>query len=219
MKQLESLYLVDPYFPDGDGDWLSFLNPTSFPSLRRLQLLRTNAMSSFQENHPDPRSSSGITHSILALAPHLEALSICEANGPWIANSLSAQEWSLFFSELQHLTLSTYGCGPETNGWLRTLERLAPKLETLTVLILNAADFEELDELYSGIEGALRGWEEERWRLNIRILDHMVDEGDEEEEAEARSSLIRTAMERGVKVDIGSSKAAYEDWETFFDDW
>ncbi|ORY88195.1 hypothetical protein BCR35DRAFT_351035 [Leucosporidium creatinivorum] len=216
MQHLSRMYLVDPYCYDGEGDWLSFLNPTSFPSLRRLQLLRTSAMSSFPQNDLDPRNPSGITHSILALAPHLEALSICEANHPWIADSLSAQEWSLF-SNLQHLTLSTSGYGADTNGWFQTLERLPPKLETLTVLILDAVDFEELDELYGVIKVAIRGLEEERWMLNIRILDENVDEG-EEDEREAKSSLTRTAAERGIKVEIGSSKVTYGDWETFFDD-
>ncbi|ORY88181.1 hypothetical protein BCR35DRAFT_330057 [Leucosporidium creatinivorum] len=218
IRHLKSLYLVDPYFYDGDGEWLSFLNPTSFPSLCRLQLLRTNRMGSFNEHRSDPRNPSGITHSILALAPRLEALAICEAHQPSIANSLSAQEWPLF-SELQHLTLNTIGDPEKETSWLQTLEHLPPNLESLTILILNPA---ELEVRYHDIEAALRGWEDERWRLYIRILDQKVDEGEDEvedEEAEARTSLIRTATERGVKVEIGSSKATNDDWETFFDDY
>ncbi|ORY66627.1 hypothetical protein BCR35DRAFT_354856 [Leucosporidium creatinivorum] len=218
IQHLKSLYLVDSYFYDGDGEWLSFLNPTSDPSLRRLQLLRTNIINTFNESRSDPRDRGGIIHSILAVAARLEVLSICEADHPSIANSLSAGDW-LTFSKLRNLTLSTAGDLSKQHSWLQTLEHLPPNLESVTIHVLNAA---ELDVLYHDIEQAVQRWGKKKWQLLIKLLNPTVylDQTDPKEEAlEPRSSLLRTATERGLKMEISSSEATYVDWQTFFDDW
>ncbi|ORY88207.1 hypothetical protein BCR35DRAFT_324305 [Leucosporidium creatinivorum] len=208
LPHIEALYLVDPYFPNGAGDWLSLLNPTTFPSLRRLQLLRTSDVLGFSFER-DSAEHGGILHSLVAVAPQLTALSICEVDAPVLANAVSTQEW-LLFSNLQHLTLSSASTQEDETSWLQSLQHLPPKLESLTILVLKSA---KLEQLYQAIELAVRRWEGKKLRLFIKILHPKSGTSKtarDEEATEARSSLLRTAAERCIQVESSALAQAVQ---------
>jgi hypothetical protein len=95
--RLTTLVLTDSHLSDSHSAWHRFLHPTTLPSLRNFLLLRLSEPNFDWSDTADTGAEiHTIFHSILSLAPQLEAFAVYEFDEQMIANRLSANDWKRF---------------------------------------------------------------------------------------------------------------------------